>query len=262
MRYSGKFKKKYQLKRKLIFKKRVFCYLFLILTLFLISFYLICFSSFFQVKEVEISGNQKVPAQIIKNLIEEKLSQRILLFHSKSIFLTNLKELEKRLLSKFPQIKKVDFNRDLPNKLIVLIEERKPVAIFCQNKEYFFVDEEGIIFEEISEKGSWLVIRNSFLSRDIKLGEEIIEKKNLTQILKIKSELKNLGLGINSTEIINEQRVNASTSEGWEIYFDLQDKISQQIFNLSLVLKEKISSQERRNLEYIDLRFGNQIYYK
>ena len=82
------------------------------------------------------------------------------------------------------------------------------------------------------------------------------------QILEIQSDLKELKIGIDLAEIVNQQRVNIRTLEGWEVYFNLEDGVSQQIFNLDIVLKEKISPEERENLEYVDLRFGNQIYYK
>ncbi len=51
------------------------------------------------------------------------------------------------------------------------------------------------------------------------------------------------------------------TKEGWRILID--DKNEPQITyeNLSLALKEKIKDK-RKNLDYIDLRFGNKVYFK
>lgn len=95
-----------------------------------------------------------------------------------------------------------------------------------------------------------------------KLGERIIEKEKLSQILEIQSGLRDLKNEIVLVEVVNSQRINVKTFEGWQVYFNSQNNISEQIFNLNLVLKEKISPEKRRNLEYIDLRFGNQVYYK
>lgn len=263
MRKSQPFRKPYRFKKKrLILKSRFFWFPILILIAFLTVFYLVCFYSLFQIKEVEISGNQKVSAENIRNLIEINLPKKIIFLNSKSIFLVNFKKIEENLLGQLPQIGKVDFDRDFPNKLIVSVKERKPVAILEKGEDYFFVDEKGLAFEKISEKDSWLIIKNPSLAQELKLGEEVIEEEKLAKILEIRSELRKLEIRISLAEIISSQRVNIRTLEGWEIYFNLEDDVSQQVFNLNLVLKEKISPEERENLEYVDLRFGNQIYYK
>lgn len=264
MRYSyRKTKKSYRVKRKKkILKSRFFWFSLLILISFLAVSYFICFHSFFQIKEVEISGNQKVSSENIKSSVEINLPRKILLSNSKSIFLIDLKKVEESILRKFPQVNRVNFDRDFPSKLIILIEEKKPVAILEKGEDSYFLDQEGVIFEKVLEKRAWLIIKDPNLNQDIGLGEGVIERGKLSQILEIQSELKELKIEISLAEIVNQQRVNVRTLEGWDIYFNLEDDISRQVFNLDLVLKEKISSEQRGNLEYVDLRFGNQVYYK
>jgi len=254
---------RFKVRRKiLILKNRFFGSVILFFIAFLIIFYLVYFYSFFQIKKIEISGNQKVSTEDIKNLIEINLPIKILFFNSKSIFLADLKKIEEEILNQFPQIGKVNFRRSFPEKLVFLVEERKPVAIFEKGEELFFIDNEGIIFEKVSGNDNWLIIRDPNFRREPKLGEVIVEKEKISQILKIQSGLKELKIEIVSTEIASQQRINVKTVEGWEIYFNPQNDVSQQVFNLGLILKEKISPEERRNLEYVDLRFGNQVYYK
>jgi len=55
--------------------------------------------------------------------------------------------------------------------------------------------------------------------------------------------------------------LDVKTAEGWEIYFNLEENLSWQLTQLYLLLERKISPEERRTLQYIDLRF-NKIYYK
>jgi len=259
---SQYFKKYRYNAKKSIFKNRFFRLFILFLIFFIIIFYLVCFYSFFQIKNIEISGNQKISTQDLKNLAENNLSKKILFLPSKSIFLVDLNKIEKEILDKFPPIKKVYFEKKFPDKLTILINERQPAAILEENEKYYFIDNEGILFEEITEKGSWLIIKNSTSSQEVKLGEKILEQEKLSDILEIKSGLKDLDIKVEFAEIVNEKRVDVRTLDGWSIYFNLEDDISQQIFYLKTVLKEKISPEERRNLEYVDLRFGNQIYYR
>lgn len=249
---------------KPIFKNRFFRLFILILIIFITAFYLICFFPFFQIKKIEISENQKISSDDLKHLIEDKLTKKILFFNSKSLFLADLKEIEENILKKYPEIEKVDFFKKIPDKLEVLIKERKPVAVFKKDNNYFLIDEKGIAFEKTEEKQNFLLIKKPDLNQEIKLGNNLIEEGQIGQILKVAPEFKNKNLEfkIEFAEILNEQRLNIKISGGFEVYFDLLGDISQQVLNLSVVLKEKISLEERRNLEYIDLRFGNQIYYK
>lgn len=257
MKYYRKFNK-YQprSKRKIIY--------FFPVILFLIVFYLICFSSFFQIKKIEISGNQKISLADLKNQIEENLTKKILFFDSKSLFLVNFKEIQGNILKKYPAIEEVYFSKKLPDRLEVSIKERSPVAVFEKDNNYFFIDESGIVFEKVQERQNFLLIKKPDFTQEINLGQNIIKKEEISQFLKVGPEFKNRNLEFQAdlAELVNEQRFNVKTSEGFDVYFDLLGDISQQVLNLSVILKEKISPEVRRNLEYIDLRFGNQIYYK
>ena len=57
----------------------------------------------------------------------------------------------------------------------------------------------------------------------------------------------------------NDLKIN--TNEGWYILFDKSRDIRSQLDSLRLILTEKIK-EDRKNLEYIDLRIENRVYYK
>ena len=46
------------------------------------------------------------------------------------------------------------------------------------------------------------------------------------------------------------------------IYFDESIPVAKEVDTLKLVLDEKINSDQRTDLEYIDLRTENKVYYK
>ncbi len=281
-----KYRKPYRVKKKKpIFRNRFFWLGILIFVVIVGIFYLICFSSFFQIKEIKISGNsafaeasadkQKVSIEDIRNVIEKEVEQKFLFLPSKSIFLINLKEINEIVLEKFPQLAKINLKRSFPDTMLIEIEERKPVAIFCQKENYFFIDGEGIIFEEVFEAApQWLQIKNLTLAADLKIGEEAIKKEKLSQALEIESKLKDYNplttlplerasnLKILEVSIISEERLNAKTSEGWEIYFNLESDLNWQLTKLGAVLEKEIPPERRESLEYIDLRFGNLAPFK
>ena len=125
------------------FRKRSFWLSLSVVFILAIAFYIFVLFDFFQIKNIQIEGNQEVPAEKIYSLIEDGIKKKIIFFNSQSIFLADLEKAEKSLLEIFPPIKKVSFDRKFPDKLIVSIEERKPSAIFYQHDKYFFIDQEG-----------------------------------------------------------------------------------------------------------------------
>jgi len=62
--------------------------------------------------------------------------------------------------------------------------------------------------------------------------------------------------------IVSEARFEAKTLEGFQIYFNFQEDLDWQLTKLKAVLEEEISQERRKNLEYIDVRFGNFAPYK
>ncbi len=226
-------------------------------------FYLVCFSSIFQIREIKISGNSKVSTRELQGIIQNQIEKKILLFSSKSIFLTDSNKINEIIVDKFPQIAKADLKRNFPDTILVEIEERKPAAIFYRGENQFFVDKEGIIFEAASEtRPELLKIKSQNLKEELRLGEKVIEKEQLSQILDLEPELKNFKIPIKEFIIISEEELTVITAEGWEIYFNPQEDLEWQLTKLRALLEEEIPPEKRGDLEYINLRFGNLAPYK
>ena len=56
----------------------------------------------------------------------------------------DLKDMHSRL-RKLPWVKKASIKRQLPNVLYVILEERKPIALFKDKNNYYPIDEDGMI---------------------------------------------------------------------------------------------------------------------
>jgi len=55
-------------------------------------------------------------------------------------------------------------------------------------------------------------------------------------------------------------KITAQSSQGWQAFFIPGQDFLEQIDNLVVVWRERLKDQN--NLEYIDLRFGNKVFYK
>ena len=253
-----KFRKPHRIKRKKSILKSRFFWLTILILIFLGSFfYFLFFSSFFQVKNIFISGAEKTSSGEIKNFVQNKLEKKILFLKTKTIFLINLNQIKKEVLKNFPPVAEIEIRRKFPNTFSIVLVERSPLANFCQDEKCFLLDKEGIIFEESKPKADLIKIVDGEKERMPKLGEKTIENDYLETILKIQKFFQEeLKLEIKEF-IVFPQRLNLRMVEGFEIYFDPRADIDWQLTKLNLVLKEKIPSEKRRDLEYIELRFGD-----
>ena len=268
-----KFRKPHRIKKKKsILANRFFWLGILILVIANLFFYFLLLSNYFQVKEIIITGENsnpsttsspKVSVKDLKLLVEKNIEQKIWFFRTKSIFLVNLSEIRADLLKNFPQVAEIELQRDFPDALDVIIIERLAVAKWCQER-CFLIDNEGIIFEEISQNSNqYLKIESQNQIPDLSLGKKILEPELLNSILEIESKLKeSLKIPLEEISVVSEERFDAKTSEGWQIYFNSKEDLDWQLTKLKAVLEEEIPQERRKDLEYIDVRFGNFAPYK
>lgn len=240
----------------------------LILLLFLIGTYILFFSPLFKIRAIEILGNREIKAEEIRNN-----------FSYKNIFLFTKERIKKDLIVKFPKISKLEIEKDfLKRKIDLKIEERKRRAIICQATETekageeesigkcFYIDNQGVIFENAPKtSGSLILLIKDYSGENFSLRQDVFKKDFMNYILEIKNDLvletniKILDFRVFSHPV---KDLEVMTREGWVIIFDLHRNIKNQILSLKAALNEEINKEEIENLEYIDLRIENRIYYK
>lgn len=263
-------------KKRLVFKDRFFWVGTLIFVFLVFAIYFLFFSDFFQIEKIIVRGNKKVPEKEITEIVEEGFKSKKTFFLAENILLVNLNEIKENILNSLPQVAEVKMNRKLPHTLIFSILERKGVAEFCKDYELFtkdeskstyqrcfLLDKEGIFFEENFKESLLLAqIKNPNLRDELELGQKIIEPDLLSGILDIFSALETLNIPTKNILLISEERIDVKTSEGWEIYFNPEEDLDWQLTKLRAVLEKDIPSEKRRDLEYIELRFGNLAPFK
>lgn len=268
-------KRRSALKSSLKFFKSRFFWLFVsILFFFGAVSYFSVFASFFQIKEIQISGNQKIQTGDVKDFIDQKINKKVIV-PTKSTFLINLKKINNSFTENFPQAKEIKIKRKFPSTLIAQVQERSGIGVWCQEvhlnnedkipiERCFFIDETGVIFEELySGKENYRLKIRSKDGEEIKLGDKKVESDQIALILKIQENLTN-DLKIVNTEfsLEGENRINVKTPEGWEIYFNSKEDLNWQITKLKEALDKEVTQERRSSLEYIDVRFGNFAPFK
>ncbi len=124
-----------------MFKKKVFAYLLLtrvgrivsliLLGCIVLGYFFIC-SNLFVIKEIEVFNSQLIDG---RNLSQCK---------GKNIFLVPVGSLIEKI-DEIPEVKSIVIKKELPNKLIVEIQEYTPCALLRENTK-LAVSEEGVVF--------------------------------------------------------------------------------------------------------------------
>lgn len=259
--------------------------------------YLFLFSPVFEIKEIAVAGNNLISTQQINENIETLLGRKILKIipGNISIFLSENK-IKASLLNSFLEIASVQIKKPQPDKLDILISERQSAAVLCRAKIIqtpaaspvltvssttataapkmketlpesagcFFVDEGGFVYRQAPQiSGTFLPTFYRLGEEDVFVGGAAIEASTVQFALEIKKNLRELGIDL-SGFVLNEiifTELKAFTGEGWFIYFDTNRSALVQAAVLETLLASEVK-QNRGNLEYVDLRVQNRVYYK
>ncbi|OHA62295.1 MAG: hypothetical protein A2748_03680 [Candidatus Wildermuthbacteria bacterium RIFCSPHIGHO2_01_FULL_45_20] len=237
------------------------------IAILLIGFF--AFSPIFQIQNIHIDGAQSVLSDDLLRIAQQKIGRSFGAMQINNIFWADLSSVAHAMALSNPKIASVAISRKLPHSLSIQVVERYPAGIWCrQDGQCFFLDTEGIAYENTERDVGRLIVEDADEALPVRLGAQAIAKDRLDILLIVYRQLQQVfvlheeHLGIEKIVLKNSSKGDIHTTEGWSVYMDLYEKVDWQIEKLVLVLKEQIPQKKRSQLEYIDLRFGDQAYVK
>lgn len=234
--------------------------------------YVFLFSGFLNILTVEFSPTKKIEAQLLKNKLDSLLAEKYFkLVPKNNLLLLSESQLNRLFTQNFGLIKRIRIIKQFPDKIKIIVEERNPVIVLENSQGRFILDNTGSTYpydffdSSGFDQGKLPVLKeeNSELafSFDNNSGTDY-----LNFVFGIKDKLENL-LDIPLKKEIKTPRVISGdvifeTEAGWQVYFNKNVAIDKEIEMLRIVLQDKIGPEKIKDLEYIDLRIDNKVYYK
>lgn len=259
--YTPETKRKKNISSKKYFRNAVI--FFLAITIFTAIIYLSKLPVL-QINQIEVSGNQTIEKNEIENRLNDILSGFYFYFiPKKNYFLVAIKLIEKNILDSFPRIEQVSVKKKPLKSLLIQIKEREPWAVYCSQK-CFFIDKSGFAYEESFINSGNLIrfIRED--NDDVSVGKYAIQNGVINILSNIENKIDVLGLGpvteYNLSSKLTEE-LKIKTGEGFYLIFNMNENWDKIFTILKTVLNEEIK-EKSKNLDYIDLRFGNRVFYK
>ena len=246
--------------------------------------YFLFFSSYFSIKDVAFNGNKEISYSEINNYFAA--------LNNKNIFLVQVKSLENDAKSRFIA-KDVSIEKIYPASVQIDVTEREPFFNIAYNNKIYLIDGEGVTFKELftaegapaatstaststKKEPDWYALYKDNIKNNLPFVEYNVTKNSLSPgsiILKPKfvSAVKNIfnmekiaaDFKINYIVVKegNESQITARLGNTVDIYFDGELNINDQINNLKTLFGGKLTGK-LTGLKYIDLRFGERVYFK
>lgn len=231
-----------------------------------------------RITAIEISGTEQLDPSAIRAALSEDLRGNYLFFIPKdSFFTSHAGTLALNLRQHYLQIKDIKIEKKFPHTLAVTIEERDLFGIFCPTPApatntdsvpilppCAFIDTTGFTYREAPRSSGSLILKITEDTDKVTIGESAIDPALLRDMQTFKNGLaRSNGLHVTSFQLKTAlpHEIRVSVSEGFDLWFDrTQDSIAS-LDILKTVLGQEVKNRQA-DLAYVDLRFGNKVFYK
>lgn len=224
---------------------------------------------YLRVEQVEISGTRFLPASEIEQAVRNDLSGFFwFIIPRNNFFFVSDRRISGDVLRMFPQLSGVEIDKKFPKKIAVTVKERQLWGVYCFRSPTavsvpcFYLDSRGTAYEEFSRFEGWL-LPLVYGPEAPKLGEAAISAEKLEFFGEAKAALESAGGRLLSMSLstTTPDDVRLGVSEGWEVWITATRPVTEWLSVLKTLLASEVG-EKRFGLEYVDLRFGNKVFYK
>lgn len=215
----------------------------------------------FIVQSVTIVDAREDTEEEMRARTQELIGKRILFLQTERIAHVIEREI--------PQIRNIHITRKLPGTVKIVVQEKEPSLLLLSGKTYYFVDQEGIPYEQarldILPGIALPTVKNSDQTTQVKLGAPALSRDFISFVLQAEQHVSDV-LGAHVAELripsLATREVHVRLDNNLFIRFDTTRPFESQLSVLRRLLEHTISREDLPNVEYIDLRIQNRVYYK
>ena len=218
-----------------------------------------------KIRKVAVEGAEVLNKDKIRMEVEAVLAGKYFDFFPKNtIFAVPKNEIKRKILADFSRVKEISVKRDLLLSLTILITERQGKALWCVGDTLCaFLDEDGMVFEP-SPVFSGRVFAKFLDERGQKagLGQEMIFPDEFRKLLAFKNFLEDeFGFKIDKMVLKDFGEYEFFMSASWRILINESASQTNLFDNFRIAFENELKDKFDK-LDYLDLRFGNKIFYK
>ncbi len=225
--------------------------------------------SFLRVTNISVNDTLNIKSEEVKKDVLDMVSGNYYFIIPKdSYFFLSKEKIKNKIVDDFKRIDTIEIKNKGTTGLEIEITERQPEVMICdgfredeEGEHCSFADKQGIIFEKVATSSDKIYFK--YYSSDE------IDKDKFLQLQDFVKNVENSGI-IATGLLLSEdgsyelyiKNVDQSIAV---VYFDDRTSLDKVVSNLSVFWKnsinKKIGSDSIPNFEYINLRFGNNVFY-
>lgn len=219
----------------------------LILALLIVAILCAMFSPLFNIKKIEVQGNEIISKNEIISLSQIQLEE--------NTFKLNKSQIKKQIKEN-AYIQSVIIVRNLPSEIVIKVEERKPAYLLEYAGSYIVIDKQGYMLEIKNEKMNLPVIQGAVTStEEFKVGNRLCTEdlEKLAEILRIVeiAQVNDIYTIITGIDIENAENI--------KLIFESEDKVAylgdSSNMNTKILMIKSIIEKEKGNPGEIFLNF-------
>lgn len=226
----------------------------------------------FTVTDVTVTGTQVIPSRVVVAYVETILYDGSYHFLSRqNILLYPKLAIESALVKNFPRVASATLSRRslLAQAVNVTITERQPLALWCvdgtQSGECYVMDNGGFIYASAATStptsGEYTFSGGVATSSPV-IGQTFATGHVLGMIALFKLLSQEDNLTPTGAAVLNDRDFDVSLSQGFSIKASFGENADTLSRDLGLILSSDALQGRENELQYIDLRFGDRVYYK
>ncbi|MEX0931141.1 MAG: hypothetical protein WDZ88_00145 [Candidatus Paceibacterota bacterium] len=232
----------------------------------------------FLIKDIRVSGTSVLSSERVAEVVDESIEG----YYFKTVpkrntFFLSKGAMKRHLFTTFSRIENVTFDREGKNELAVIVKEFEPHALWCganrpllatdDSETCYFLDNQGYIFASAPTfSGSAYFKYYGDLGVSEPLRANVFKPNELYEAELLILQLTELDLQPIYLEKTNEGDYRVMLRAGYSILFAPQSPLLEQVLYLEALLSSEGFNSDRDTsptpLEYIDVRFGNKLYYR
>ncbi len=232
----------------------------------------------FAIKDVSVTGADRIAPESLTAAVHSALQETgFHLFSRTNMFLYPKSLIESDLSKEFPRIKAVSVARQslLASAVVVSVKERDAFALWCpstiaaashgagdSSEKCFVMDAGGFIYADAGDSPSTAYIFHGGLLPNTETIGQTFLRGRMQDALSLLDALAKAGFKPQGLSVDSEKDFSVRLDGGPLILASFDMRIDDIIRNLQTALDADGMKDKFVSLEYIDLRFGNRVYYK
>ncbi len=255
-------------RRKFFFLKIAFSF-FIVLVLAVLSVWGLNYS-LIDPNSTKVLGNVIVSAQDISDSVDRLIGGKYFgLIPKSNILFYPKEEILLALRSAFPILDTIEVKRGSFSALTILVVERKPYGVYCEGdldapqNSCIFLDNNGFLYKETPTMtgSNFVIFESASTSLDV---NNIIFPSFFDSLKLFIAKLSDLKLEVRQVFENENKDLEILVKGDTKLFLAPPFDFDMAFENLKTVLSGSILRENIKisDVEYVDLRFGNRVYYK